>query len=143
MLLSLLSKKEKLKFFDLAIHIASIGGEPGAQEHRMLKIFAAEMFDVSDSLIAEYDFNKSSNLEDTIDFFNESNITVRKISYLNLFKISLISPVYTNKAHFLLERIRETFSISESQKRVLVNIVYTERDLRDKALRIVGFENNK
>ncbi|MDL2292322.1 hypothetical protein LJC17_01820 [Acholeplasma sp. OttesenSCG-928-E16] len=135
MLLSTLTRKEKLKFLDLAIHIALVDGDATEQENRMLKLMVAE---VSDDVFKEYHFVLSDNLEETIQFFEQAPKRVKNIVYMNLFKISVVSPVYTTNAHFLLEDIRYRLGIVDEQKRDLIHIVYSEKDLREKALSLVN-----
>ena len=52
MFLSLLSKKEMLKFLDLAIYMVDIDGEPTDVEKRLLNKMIAEL----DSIKDEYSF---------------------------------------------------------------------------------------
>ncbi len=65
MLLSTLSRKEKLKFLDLALHMVLVDGAPSTQEQRILNMMLAE---VGENIIDEYEFVKSDALEDTIQF---------------------------------------------------------------------------
>ena len=91
MLLSLLNRKEKLKFLDLAMHMVSIDGEPTEIEQRLLNMMLAE---VGDNIVQEYHFSLSLDLEETIKFFQESNPTVKNIVYLNLNKITMNDDFY-------------------------------------------------
>ena len=135
MLLSLLNRKEKLKFLDLAMHMVSIDGEPTEIEQRLLNMMLAE---VGDNIVQEYHFSLSLDLEETIKFFQESNPTVKNIVYLNLNKITMNDDFYNTAEHFFLEDIRSRFSINETKKKQLMRLVYNERDLRERAKRVVN-----
>ena len=135
MLLSLLTRKEKLKLLDLAMHMVSVDGEPTAMEQRLLNMMLAE---VGDNIVQEYHFSLSLDLEETIKFFQESNPTVKNIVYLNLNKITMNDDFYNTAEHFFLEDIRSRFSINETKKKQLMRLVYNERDLRERAKRVVN-----
>ena len=134
MLLSSLARKEKLKFLDLAIHIAAVDGSPSVDEERLLNMMIAE---VGDDIIKEYHFSLGDNLEETIKYFQNSPKDTKRIVYMNLFKISINGQAYTTEEHFLLEEIRNKLDISESKKKLLLEILYEERDIRAKALKLV------
>ena len=68
MLLSLLNRKEKLKFLDLAIHMVAVDGEPTAFEKRILNMMLAE---VGDDIYKEYTFTLAQDKDVTIDFFSK------------------------------------------------------------------------
>ena len=78
MFLSYLSRKEKLKFLDLAIYMVDIDGEPTLVEKRILTKMLAEVDDVR----SEYTFQKTESIEDTIDFFVNANQVVKNVVYL-------------------------------------------------------------
>ncbi len=134
MLLSLLTRKEKLKFLDLAMHMVSVDGEASKIEKRLLNVMLAE---VGDDIASEYTFKLSADLAETIDFFSEASIAVKNIVYLNLIKTSMIDELYNTAEHFFLEDIREHFKIDEYKKKQIIRLVYNERDLRERAKRIV------
>lgn len=135
MLLSLLSRKEKLKFLDMAMHMVSVDGEPTLVEQRLLNMLLAE---VGDGIVAEYHFALSKDLNETLDFFENANKTVKNIVYYNLMKVAMTDDFYNTTEHFFLEEIRERFSIDEAKKKQLMNLVFAERDLRERAKRIVS-----
>ena len=135
MLLTLLNRKEKLKFLDLVMHMVSVDGEPTAIEQRLLNIMLAE---VGDGIVSEYHFALSKDLEETIIYFIESSPTVKNIVYLNLVKVTMFDDFYNTTEHFFLEGIRERFGITDQKKKQLMQIVYLERDLREKAKRVVN-----
>lgn len=134
MLLSLLNRKEKLKFLDLAIYMVDVDGEPSVVEKRLLdKMFA----EVGADIVSEYNFECSEDIESTIEFFSSSNRVVRNIAFLNLAKITLIDDLYNTTEHLFLEEIQRKFEISPEKRRELMSIIYEERDTREKARRAV------
>ncbi len=133
MLLSMLSRKEKLKFLDLAIHMVAIDGEATEFEKRILNIMLAE---VGDEIIKEYTFSLSSNLEETIDFFTIASKPIRNVVLLNLFKITMFDDLYNATEHFFLDNIRRQFKISIAKRKELMSLIYEERDLKEKARRV-------
>ncbi|MDD3067344.1 MAG: hypothetical protein PHF13_00575 [Acholeplasmataceae bacterium] len=135
MLLSLLNRKEKLKFLDLAMHMVSVDGEPNKIEQRLLNMMLAE---VGDNIVQEYHFALSKDLDETMSFFAENNPTVQNIVYLNLLKITMNDDFYNTAEHFFLENICQKFSIDEMKKKQIMRLVYNERDLRERAKRIVS-----
>ncbi len=134
MLLSLLSRKEKLKFLDLAMHMVSVDGEASVIEKRLLNLMLAE---VGDDIANEYTFTLSGDLEETINFFSEASHAVKNIVYLNLIKTTMVDELYNTAEHFFLEDIRKHFVIDEYKKKQLIRLVYHERDLRERAKRVV------
>jgi hypothetical protein len=135
MLLSLLTRKEKLKFLDLVMHMVAVDGEPTKIEERLLNIMLAE---VGDGIIKEYTFTLSKNLEETVTYFKESSPTVKHIVYLNLLKVTMMDDFYNTTEHIFLEDMRLEFSISDFKKKQLMRLVYNERDLRERAKRVVS-----
>lgn len=133
MFLSYLSKKEKLKFLDLAIYMVDIDGEPTIFEKRILNKMFAEVTDVKE----EYSFTRTASIDETIEFFKDANPVVRNIVYLNLVTISMEDDLYNTSEMLFLERIQKTFKISDEKRRDLIKIVYDERDLREKAARVI------
>lgn len=134
MLLSLLNRKEKLKFLDLAIYMVDIDGEPSAVEKRVLDMMFAE---VGSDVAAEYTFERSEDIGKTIEFFKERNQVVRHIIFLNLVKLTMIDDLYNTAEHLFLEHIQDVFNITPEKRRALMHIVYDERDLREKARRTI------
>lgn len=135
MLLTLLNRKEKLKFLDLVMHMVSVDGEPTEIEQRILNIMLAE---VGDGIVSEYHFALSKDLDETIQYFGEASPTVKNIVYLNLVKVTMFDDFYNTTEHFFLESIREKFGITDQKKKQLMQIVYMERDLRERAKRVVS-----
>ena len=133
MFLSLLNKKEMLKFLDLAIYMVDIDGEPTDVEKRVLTKMIAELDAVKD----EYSFRLTDTAENTIDFFAKSNQVVKNVVYLNLVTISMEDDLYNTSELLFLEQIQKKFEISAEKRRELISIVYAGRDLREKAIRVI------
>ena len=133
MLLSLLNKKEMLKFLDLAIYMVDIDGEPTQYEKTILNKMLAELEAVKD----EYSFRLTDSVENTIDFFTKCNGVVKNIVYLNLVVISMEDDLYNTSELLFLEKIQKKFGISAEKRRELFSIVYAERYLKEKAKRII------
>ncbi len=135
MLLSVLNRKEKLKFLDLAMRMVSVDGSPTEIEQRLLNMMLAE---VGDNIVAEYHFALSKNLKQTTDYFISSSKKIKNIIYLNLAKVAMSDDFYNVNEHEFLEEIREKLGIDEAKKKQLMRLVYMERDLRERAKRVVG-----
>ena len=133
MFLSLLNRKEMLKFLDLAIYMVDIDGEPTDVEKRVLIKMIAELDQVKD----EYSFRLTDTTENTINFFLGANQVVKNVVYLNLVWISMEDDLYNTSELLFLEKIQKAFEISAEKRRELISIVYAERDLREKAIRII------
>jgi hypothetical protein len=133
MLLNLLNKKEMLKFLDLAIYMVDIDGEPTQYEKTILNRMIAELDAVKD----EYSFRLTDSVENTIDFFTKCNNVVKNVVYLNLVVISMEDDLYNTSELLFLEKIQKKFGISAEKRRELFSIVYAERDLKEKAKRII------
>jgi hypothetical protein len=136
MLLSILSRKEKLKFLDLAMHMVAVDGEPTNFEQRLLNVMLAE---VGEGIIKEYTFSLSADLEDTIAFFEQAATPVKNIVYINLLKLIMLDDLYNTLEHFFLEDLRKRFEISDLKKKQLMQIIFEERDIKERAKRIVNF----
>lgn len=135
MLLSVLNRKEKLKFLDLAMRMVSVDGAPSEVEQRLLNMMLAE---VGDNIVAEYHFSLSKNLKQTTDYFISSPKKVKNIIYLNLVKVAMTDDFYNTNQHEFLEEVRGKLGIDETKKKQLMRLVYMERDLRERAKRVVG-----
>ena len=133
MFLSLLNRKEMLKFLDLAIYMVDIDGEPTEVEKRVITKMIAELDQVKD----EYSFRLTDTVENTIEFFTSSNSVVKNVVYLNLITISMEDDLYNTSELLFLEQIQKKFDISNEKRRELISIVYAYRDLREKSLRII------
>ena len=133
MFLSLLNKKEMLKFMDLAIYMVDIDGEPTDVEKRLLHKMMAELEPVKD----EYTFRLTDTAENTIKFFKQSNPVVKNVVYLNLVMISMQDDLYNTSELLFHEKIQKELEISAEKRRELISVVYAERDLREKTIRIL------
>ena len=133
MFLSLLNKKEMLKFLDLAIYMVDIDGEPTEVEKKVLTKMIAELDQVKD----EYSFRLTDTVENTIEFFTGSNSVVKNVVYLNLVTISMEDDLYNTSELLFLEKIQKKFEITNEKRRELISIVYAYRDLREKSMRII------
>ena len=133
MLLNLLNKKEMLKFLDLAIYMVDIDGEPTQYEKTILNRMIAELDAVKD----EYSFRLTDSVENTIDFFTKCNNVVKNVVYLNLVVISMEDDLYNTSELLFLEKIQKKFGITAEKRRELFSIVYADRDLKEKAKRII------
>ena len=133
-LLSLLSRKEKLKFLDLAVYMVDVDGEPNAVEKRLLDMMLVE---VGEEIANEYKFDESDDIESTIQYFKDCNKVVRNIVFLNLTKILLVDDLYNTSEHLFLEKVQKEFGISAEKRRQIIKIVYKERDVREEARRTI------
>ncbi len=133
MLLTMLSRKEKLKFMDLSLHMVAVDGAPSDLESRMLSMQIAE---VGEGIALEYTFSLSQDRNETINFFKDSTVMVRNIVYLNLLRITMSDEFYNTVEHHLLEEVRDAFMIPIEKKRELMRVIYSERDLRERARRV-------
>ena len=133
MFLSLLNQKETLKFLDLAIYMVDIDGEPTEIEKSILE----KMFREVGYIVNEYSFQYSDSIEETVEFFIHSNPIVKSVVFLNLVKITMIDDLYNTTEHLFLEQLQEKFGISPERRRELMSLVYDERDLRERASRVL------
>lgn len=134
MFLSLLSRKEKLKFLDIAVYMVDMDGEATKTEKKILSRIFGE---VGRDIVDEYTFSKSEGIEETITYFKECNSAVKNIVFLNLVKISMEDDLYNTCEHLFLERLEKEFAINTEKRRELMSLVYEERDLREKVKRAI------
>ena len=93
----------------------------------------AEIEEVKD----EYSFEMTDSIENTVNFFKDCNKVVKNIVYLNLVQISMEDDLYNTSELLFLEKIQKKFGINAEKRREIISIVYAERDLREKATRII------
>lgn len=136
MFLSLLTKKEKLKFLDLAVYMIDIDGKPTEVEKKLISRIYGEIGRV---IVEEYTFSKSDSIDDTIDYFKDANQAVKNIVFLNLVSISMEDDLYNTLEHLFLERIEKELGITAEKRKDLMQIVYDERDVREKAMRVIKY----
>lgn len=136
MFLSLLTKKEKLKFLDLAVYMIDIDGKPTEIEKKLISRIYGE---IGREIVEEYTFSKSDSIDDTIDYFKDANQAVKNIVFLNLVSISMEDDLYNTLEHLFLERIEKELGITAEKRKDLMQIVYDERDVREKAMRVIKY----
>ena len=136
MFLSLLTKKEKLKFLDLAVYMIDIDGKPTEVEKKLISRIYGE---IGREIVEEYTFSKSDSIDDTIDYFKDTNQAVKNIVFLNLVSISMEDDLYNTLEHLFLERIEKELGITAEKRKDLMQIVYDERDVREKAMRVIMY----
>lgn len=136
MFLSLLTKKEKLKFLDLAVYMIDIDGKPTDVEKKLISRIYGE---IGREIVEEYTFSKSDSIDDTIDYFKDANQAVKNIVFLNLVSISMEDDLYNTLEHLFLERIEKELGITAEKRKDLMQIVYDERDVREKAMRVIKY----
>ena len=136
MFLSLLTKKEKLKFLDLAVYMIDIDGKPTEVEKKLISRIYGE---IGSEIVEEYTFSKSDSIDDTIDYFKDANQAVKNIVFLNLVSISMEDDLYNTLEHLFLERIEKELGITAEKRKDLMQIVYDERDVREKAMRVIKY----
>lgn len=136
MFLSLLTKKEKLKFLDLAVYMIDIDGKPTEVEKKLISRIYGE---IGREIVEEYTFSKSDSIDDTIDYFKDANQAVKNIVFLNLVSISMEDDLYNTLEHLFLERIEKELGITSEKRKDLMQIVYDERDVREKAMRVIKY----
>ena len=102
MFLSLLNRKEMLKFLDLAIYMVDIDGEATDVEKRVLNKMMAELDQIKD----EYSFRLTDTAENTIKFFSDCNQVVKNVVYLNLVYITMQDDLYNTSELLFLEKIK-------------------------------------
>ena len=136
MFLSLLTKKEKLKFLDLAVYMIDIDGKPTEVEKKLISRIYGE---IGREIVEEYTFSKSDSIDDTIDYFKDANQAVKNIVFLNLVSISMEDDLYKTLEHLFLERIEKELGITAEKRKDLMQIVYDERDVREKAMRVIKY----
>ena len=133
MLLSLLTKDEKIYFIESVRKIILIDGEVSDVEKEIVKKMRLELGN---------DIEKAKKLnlsfEKLVDFFVGKAKTTQKIVFLNLVSASLQDEWYNVETHMMLQEVQQKFEIQNNEKKELIKIVYAERDLREKAKRIVN-----
>ncbi|MCK9536113.1 MAG: hypothetical protein M0R05_00770 [Bacilli bacterium] len=133
MFLSLLSREEKHYFIDLLIKVIAVDGAASETELQIINRLKHEM---GDDAIR---FRKSSqSMDKLIEYFTEKPKATKNLVFMNLVKASLYDEFYSVEEHFLIEQIQEKFGISNKKKAELMKIVYADRDLREKAKRVIA-----
>lgn len=132
MLLNLLSKEEKYYFIDLLQKVFIVDGSVSDYEKHILEMYKTEMGD---------DINRyrrsSLSFEKLVEYFSTKAKTVKNIVYYNITAVSLSDEFYSVEVHTTLEQIQHEFLITNKKKIELLKVVYAERDLKEKAKRLV------
>ena len=134
MLLSLLPKEDKINFLDLLRQFIIVDGQPSELEKQVQKKFAYEM---GDDVVKRLSFTKTDKKKLIANFAKKPQGT-KNIVYLNLFAASLEDEWYKVEEHFLLDEIQSAFGITNKKKVELMKIVYADRDVKERAKRIVS-----
>ena len=133
MLLSLLSKEEKMYFLDLLNELISADGNPTETE---LSIKNRLKYEMGDEILK---YKKSSlSKEKLIEYFAKKPYPTKNLVYLNLVAASLNDDWYSVEEHLLLEKIQAELQIPEKKRNELFKLVYSERDLREKVKRVIS-----
>lgn len=133
MFLSLLSKEEKFYFIDLLTKVVSVDGEANEIETQVINRLKYEMGED----VLKYKKSHLS-LEELIKYFAEKSKATKNLVFMNLISASLYDDWYSVEEHFLIEEIQGTFELTNKKKSELMKIVYAERDLRERAKRIIS-----
>ena len=133
MLLSLLSKEEKMYFLDLLNELITADGNPTETE---LSIKNRLKYEMGDEILK---YKRSSLSKDKlIEYFSKKSYPTKNLVYLNLVAASLNDDWYSVEEHLLLEKIQGALQISDKKRNELFKLVYSERDLREKVKRVIS-----
>lgn len=133
MFLSLLSKEEKFNFIDLLTKVVAVDGEASEIELQVINRLKHEMGED----VSRYRKGQNS-IEKLIEYFAQKPKATRNLIFMNLVSASLYDELYSVEEHFLLEGIQQAFALTDKKKSELMKIVYAERDLRERAKRIIS-----
>ncbi|MDD3191372.1 MAG: hypothetical protein PHP41_01325 [Bacilli bacterium] len=133
MFLSLLSKEEKNYFIDLITKLVSVDGAVNENEMQVINRLKYEMGEDAQR------YRKSNlSLEKLIEYFAGKTKSTKNLVFMNLISASLYDEWYSVEEHFLIEEVQQAFGLSDKKKSELMKIVYSERDLRERAKRIIS-----
>jgi len=131
--LNLLSREEKHYFIDLLIEVIAAGGETNETELQIIKLYKNEMGEDAQR------YRKSSHsLEKLIEYFAAKPKAVKNLVFMNVVRASLFDEFYSAEEHFVIEQIQEKFGITNKKKTDIMKVVYAERDLRERAKRVIA-----
>jgi hypothetical protein len=133
MFLSLLSKEEKYYFIDLLTKLVSVDGEANETE---LQVINRLKYEMGEDVLRYRKSNQT--LEKLIEYFSQKTKATKNLVFMNLVSASLYDEWYSVEEHFLIEEIQSAFGLTDKKKSDLMKIVYSERDLREKAKRIIS-----
>ena len=133
MLLYLLNKEEKGYFLDLLAKLIRADGGPSQLDLQTVIRLRNEMGEEG------MKYRKSNtNLEKTIEYFANTSKPTRNLVLLNLIGASLSDEFYSVEEHFLIEKIQESFQITNKKRAELTRMVYQDRDVREKTKRVIA-----
>jgi hypothetical protein len=133
MFLSLLSREEKYYFIDLLALIVSVDGNTTETEKQIVNRLK---FEIGEDILR---YRKSSlSKEKLIDYFAKKPKPTKNIVFMNLISSFLYDEFYSAEEHFMMEDIQNKFEIPNKKRADLMKAVYSERDLREKARRIIS-----
>ena len=133
MFLSLLSKEEKYYFIDLMTKLVSVDGEANEAE---LQVINRLKYEMGEDVLRYRKGNMS--LEKLIEYFSQKTKSIKNLVFMNLVSASLNDEWYSVEEHFLIEEIQTAFGLTDKKKSDLMKVVYAERDLRERAKRIIS-----
>lgn len=134
MLLSLLSREDKINFLDLLRQLILVDGEANEIEKLVQKKFKYEMGDD----VLKYRHNGPIDTKKIIEYFASKPKATQNLVFMNLFAASLEDEWYNVEQHLLLDEVQNTFKITNKKKIELMKVVYADRDLKEKAKRTIS-----
>lgn len=133
MFLSLLTKEEKFYFLDLVSKLIRVDGEPSETDLQVLTRLKSEMGEEGQR------YRRSNqSVEKLIEYFADKSKVTKNLVFMNLVSVSLYDEIYSVEEHLLIEEIQAALNITDRKKADLMKVVYTERDLRERAKRIIS-----
>ena len=133
MFLSLLSREEKYYFIDLLALIVSVDGNTSELEKQIVNRLK---YEIGEDIIK---YRKSSlSKEKLVDYFAQKPKSTKNIVFMNLISSFLYDEFYSAEEHFLMEDIQNKFEIPNKKRSELMKVVYAERDVREKARRVIS-----
>lgn len=133
MLLNLLSKDEKHKFLDLLVRVINIDGPTSDTEKLIIEKLRYEMGEEA----LKYHYSNAP-IEKLIDYFAQKPTATKNLVFYNIINASLSDEFYSVEEHLVIERLQEAFQISAKKRTEIMKTVYAERDLREKAKRVIS-----
>ncbi len=136
MFLELISKKDVFKLVDLTIYMVT-NHELGISdlEKKVIDKLIPCHLEAKDEY--SWDNPKKVDLESTINYFKDKSPVVKNVVLLNLLRVSMADDFYSTDEHFFIDDILTSFGYTAQQRRKLLEIVYLERDMLEKAKRYI------
>lgn len=133
MFLSVLSKEEKYNYLDLLTFLLTQNDKCNEEAK---KIIDRHRFEAGEE---GFRYRRgTSNKDNLLKFFEDRSSVCKKIVFMNLIGASIDYDYYSVQLHDLIEEIRQSFNISDKDKKEINKIIYSERDVREKARRIIS-----